>query len=72
MNSDMIYQATLAANALTEHAIYREETALWYRLGDVCGIGVVADTYPEAFEKLYGHPVVIPPPARAPRKESIV
>lgn len=31
-------------------------------------VGVTADTYPEAFEKLYGHPANLPDNPRTPRK----
>jgi hypothetical protein len=56
-----------------EQAVYREETGLWYQIGkEFKTVGVVAYNYPEAFEKLYGHAVVIPPPVRTPRRESIL
>jgi hypothetical protein len=53
-----------------ERAVYREETVRWYKSGEEFKTpGVVADSYPEAFEMLYGHPQVIPAPVRAPRRE---
>lgn len=68
---------------MEERAIYIEETGLWYKNGAtplvvrIAGKGekleplpsVKADSYPEAFEALYGHALVIPPPVRAPRRE---
>lgn len=54
-----------------EQAVYREETGLWYKIGEEFKTpGVTAASYPEAFEMLYGHALVIPPPVRAPRRES--
>lgn len=54
-----------------EQAVYREETGRWYQIGlEFKTPGVVATIYPEAFELLYGHAAVIPPPVRAPRRES--
>lgn len=50
-----------------EHAVFNEETGEWYRQGTNCN-GVKAATYPEAFELLYGHPIPIPLPQRAPRR----
>jgi hypothetical protein len=56
-----------------ERAVYREETGLWYQEGkEFKSVGVTAASYPEAFEKLFGHAVVIPPPVRAPRRETIL
>ena len=66
-------------NSMTEHVIYIEETARWYREGAtplnvrVCAPGekllplpsTEAATYAEAFEILYGHPMVIPPVMRS-------
>ena len=66
-----------------ERAIYIEETGLWYKLGAtplevrVVSKGekleplpsVKADGYAEAFELLYGHAPIIPPPVRSPRRE---
>lgn len=59
---------------MTEHAVYNEETGRWHRQGDSLGVqvvkkgepvhpsseGVTAATYPEAFEKLFGHAPTIP------------
>jgi hypothetical protein len=59
---------------MSEHAVYNADDGKWYRAEDGFSIfvsGVIAATYPEAFELLYGHPVPIPPPVRAPRRESI-
>lgn len=54
-----------------EQAVYREETGLWYQIGkEFKMVGVAAVSYPEAFELLYGHAIVIPPPVRAPRREA--
>lgn len=56
-----------------EQAVYREETGLWYRIGfEFKTPGVTATSYPEAFEMLYGHAMVIPPPVRAPRREALL
>lgn len=69
---------------MDEHAVYNAETGRWYRQGEGLNVqvikkgetpqpfteGVVASTYPEAFEMLYGHPVYILPVVRAPRRES--
>jgi len=53
-----------------ERAVYRDETARWYKTGEEFKTpGVVAGSYPEAFELLYGHAPVIPPLVRAPRRE---
>jgi hypothetical protein len=52
---------------MIEHAVYNEETGEWYRQGTNWD-GVKAATYPEAFEKLFGHSVPITPPARSPRR----
>jgi hypothetical protein len=52
---------------MAEHAVYNEETHQWYRQGTNWD-GVTADTYPEAFERLFGHSVSIPPPVRSPRR----
>ena len=68
---------------MDERAIYIEETGLWYKQGAsplevrVVSKGeklgplqsVKADSYPEAFEALYGHAPIIPPPVRSPRRE---
>ena len=35
-------------------------------------VSASADTYPEAFEKIFGHALVIPPPVRAPRREAVL
>ena len=56
-----------------EQAVYREETGRWYKVGSEFKTpGVIAMSYPEAFELLYGRALVIPPPVRAPRRESIL
>jgi hypothetical protein len=53
-----------------ERAVYRDETARWYKTGEEFKTpGVVADSYPEAFEMLYGHAPFMPPSVRAPRRE---
>jgi hypothetical protein len=66
--------------------VYNSENGKWYRpetsfaVREVKGRGeklppdpgIYADTYPEAFEKIYGQALVIPPPVRAPRRESIL
>jgi hypothetical protein len=84
MESDLMYQAGCAAVTLTEHAVYNAETSRWYRQGESLTVhvlkkgenprqfteGVIASTYPEAFELLYGHPVDIPANPRAPHRDS--
>jgi hypothetical protein len=51
-----------------ERAVYRDETARWYKSGEEFKTpGVIASSYPEAFEALYGHSMPMPPPVRAPR-----
>jgi hypothetical protein len=71
---------------MDERAIYIEENSRWYKNGAtplvvrVAARGeklmpfpsVVADSYFEAFGLLYGHPHIVPPPVRAPRRESIL
>lgn len=58
---------------MTEQVLYNSETSQWYRPDDPHQIyAVVAATYPEAFEKLYGHAVVVPPVVRSPRRHSEV
>lgn len=53
-----------------QRVVYRDETARWYQSGQEFKTpGVVATSYPEAFELLYGHPVPMPPPIRSPRRE---
>ena len=53
-----------------ERAVYRDETSRWYQQGlEFKTPGVVATSYPEAFEMLYGHSITIPPPVRSARKE---
>jgi hypothetical protein len=55
---------------IDQRAVYREETARWYRNGEEFKTpGVVAINYPEAFEMLYGAPPVIPPQPRAQRRD---
>lgn len=70
---------------MEEHAVYNAETGRWYRQGESLSVqvvkkgetprpfsgGVVASTYPEAFEMLYGHPVPITPVTRAPHRDSV-
>lgn len=60
---------------MSEHAVYNAETSRWYKQEDINRTlvveGVVASTYPEAFEKLFGHPISIPPVTHAPHRESI-
>jgi hypothetical protein len=51
-----------------ERAVYNEELGQWHREGEHPFEGVTATSYPEAFEKLFGHPVPIPPPVREPRR----
>lgn len=54
---------------MIERAIYDEDTKQWHRPDDPHQLRpVIASTYPEAFEKLYGHAPVIPPPQRAPHR----
>ena len=70
---------------MEEQAIYNSEDGKWYRLGDdylsVRAVekgtpvrpfveGVRAMSYSEAFEMLFGHPVVIPPVERSARRAS--
>lgn len=66
---------------MTEHAVYNSEDGKWYRQGDDPWtvrevkpgqklqplVFAVADSYPEAFEKLFGHAIVIPPPTHEQR-----
>ena len=52
---------------MIETAVFNEETGKWYRNGESWK-GVQADTYLEAFEKLYSRSIQIPPPQRAPRR----
>ena len=55
-----------------ERAVYREETARWYKSGEEFKTpGVVAISYPEAFEMLYGHSMLLPVNVRAQHKESV-
>ncbi len=59
-------------NILDERAVYREETARWYKSGEEFKTpGVVATSYPEAFETLYGHSMPMPANVRAQHKESV-
>lgn len=54
---------------IDKRVVYREETSLWYRNGEEFKTpGVVASSYPEAFEILYGHSMPIPVPQRAQRR----
>ncbi len=56
---------------IDERAVYREETARWYQSGQEFSTpGVLATSYPEAFEMLYGHSITIPPPVRSPHRET--
>lgn len=58
---------------MIERAVYREETSKWYQNGkEFATEGVVADSYPEAFELLYGHHPWVAPLVRAPRRETIL
>ena len=82
MEPDFIYFSN-PRDETTEHVIYIEETRLWYRNGAtplnvrVISRGekipplpsVAADSYLEAFEAMYGHPIHIPAPVREHRKE---
>lgn len=53
-----------------DRVVYREETAKWYQSGlEFKTPGVVASSYPEAFEILFGYSIQIPPPVRSPRRE---
>lgn len=55
-----------------ERAVYREETGRWYQSGkEFKTPGVVATSYPEAFEILYGHSMPMPLNPRAQHKESV-
>jgi len=65
-----------------ERAVYCTEEDRWYKQGDdpwtvrdipadrvvTPIISVIADTYGEAFELLFGHAVVIPAPVRSARR----
>ena len=51
-----------------ERAVFNEELRQWHREGEHPFEGVTASSYPEAFEKLFGHPMLIPPPRRTPRR----
>ena len=68
---------------MSDRAVYNEETSLWRKENDdlsvknaVKGekiaqiIEVKADTYPEAFEKLFGYSVFSPAPERAVRRNA--
>lgn len=56
-----------------ERAIYRDETARWYKNGEAFKTpGVVATSYPEAFELLYGHSPIMPPLVRAPHRSTVL
>lgn len=71
---------------MIEHVVYNEETGLWYKhdaspltvrivsKGEKLEplISAKASTYPEAFEMIYGHAPIIPPPVRVPRRETIL
>ncbi len=55
-----------------DRVVYREETSRWYQSGQEFKTpGVIAASYPEAFELLYGRSIQIPAPARAHRKETV-
>lgn len=53
-----------------ERAVYDEVKDLWFRSGDSHNLnpGIAATSYPEAFEKLYGHAPITPPLERAVRR----
>jgi hypothetical protein len=59
---------------MTEFAVYNTENGKWYKQEDINRTmvveGVIASTYPEAFEILFGHPVPISAVTRAPHRES--
>jgi len=56
-----------------QEAVYREETARWYMVGqEFKTAGVVALNYNDAFELLYGSRPFIAPPVRAPRRQVIL
>ena len=56
-----------------DRVVYREETSRWYQSGQEFKTpGVIAASYPEAFELLYGRSVQIPAPVRSShRKEAL-
>jgi hypothetical protein len=70
---------------MTEQAIYHAEETRWYRIGEepwrvrfvskgetlMPDFSVTADSYCDAFEKLYGHSVNIPLVQRDKRREAI-
>lgn len=59
-------------NTQNERVVYLEETARWYKSGEEFKtLGVVATSYPEAFEMLYGHSMPMPVNVRAQHKESV-
>lgn len=71
---------------MREHVVYNEETGLWYKhdsspltvrivsRGEKLEplVSAKASSYSEAFELIYGHAPFIPPPVRAPRRETIL
>lgn len=52
---------------MIEKVVFNEETGEWHKQGTNYN-GVTAATYPEAFEKLFGHGLPINPPTRSPRR----
>lgn len=50
-----------------EIVYFNEEVGLWFKPGRPWD-GVKAATYPEAFEKFYGHAPAIPPVKREQRR----
>jgi hypothetical protein len=54
-----------------ERAVYNEDSGRWYKQNEcqMVSTGVQADSYPEAFERLYGHAPFMPPPERSKPKE---
>jgi hypothetical protein len=58
---------------MIEQVVYRQETAKWYMIGqEFVTEGVVAYSYPEAFELLYKHPHVVAPLVRSHRRETVL
>lgn len=53
---------------MNDVAVFNAEDGMWYKRGQNWG-GVQATTYPEAVEKLYGHPPYIPPLKREQRRK---
>jgi hypothetical protein len=58
---------------IEDRIVYREETSKWYKSGEEFKTpGVVADSYPEAFQMLFGRSPSIPPPVRSERKSLVL